>query len=339
MRWLMTALSLALMSEVKAEEAAPRLATPFAEEAYWAPAVAGREPGSLHGLINFNLTSQYITNNGLVMENQGLIGQPLLMLSTPLYADKTTWLSEATLTVGGWGSWHSHAGGKIPAHWREADVFGGLTFTVARDWKLSAFYSAYVSPNASFNTAWELALTLSYDDSRWLGKFALHPFLEFRRQTEGAITVAFRPDLADESYCFKFGINPSHQFSGFKLELPAFVTWVPNGFYQQSVIETRHITYYGYDYKRFRYYPIDYAYQVQDGKRASSGVGYFSTALKATIPIPWLSNERTATSVYGAVQYYRLVNAGLLDGNQYLGASGRRERDLVQFHVGVNVTF
>ena len=114
---------------------------------------------------------------------------------------------------------------------------------------------------------------------------------------------------------------------------------MPNGFYQQSTVETRHITYYGYDYRRLRYYPIDYSYQVRDGKRAAGGVGYFSTALKATVPLPFLSNAHTATSVYAAAQYYRLVNAGLLDGNQFLGASSKRERDLVQFHFGLTVTF
>ena len=322
-----------------ASDLPPKLATPFAEEATWAPVFAGPEPGSIHGLINFNLTNRYITNNGLQIENQGLIAQPLMILSSPVYSDRTSWINDVTFSLGGWSTWHSHSGGTPTAHWRETDFFGGLTVSFAEDWKLSAFYSAYVCPNAAFNTAWEMACTLSYDDSRMLGRFALHPFLEFRRQTEGQITVAFRRDLADESYCFKLGVNPSHQFDGFKLEMPAFFTLVPEGFYQQSVVETRHITYYGYDYRRFRYYPIDYRYTVQDGKRAAGGVGYLSAALKATVPLPFLSRTGVSTSLYGAVQYYRMVNAGLLDGNQVLGASGRRDRDLVQFYFGFNVAF
>ena len=45
------------------------------------------------------------------------------------------------------------------------------------------------------------------------------------------------------------------------------------------------------------------------------------------------------TTAYAAVQYYRLVNPGLLDTNQVLGATSARDADLLQFHVGLNVAF
>ncbi len=341
MKGLLTVLALVLVSRafLRAEDNPPRLATPFAEEASWAPVMGGPQPGSLSGLINFNFTNRYVTNHGLQIENQGLGAQPLLLLSTPLYVDHTAWLSNVTFTAGGWSTWHSHEGGTPAAHWRELDLFGGLTFTLARDWKLTAFYTHYLSPNSAFHNAWEMALALSYDDSRLLGPFALHPFVEFRSQSEGNTTVVFNPALARSSYVFKLGINPSCQIGPVKVELPAFFTLVPDGFYQRSNLETRHITYYGYDYTHFRYYPIDYAYQVQTGRPAGGGIGYFTAALKATVPVPCLSNSHVTTSVYGAVQYYRMVNAGLLDGNQVLGAASARESDLAQFHLGINVSF
>ena len=338
MKPLLTALTLAAFGSLLAEEPAP-LGTPFTEEAYWAPVMNYPRPGSLHGALSTNVTNHYLTGHGLHLENQGAMVQPLLTLTTPLYADPTEWLSSATLTLGGWGSWHSHEGGEVPGHWREVDVFGGLTLTLAQDWKLSAFYSAYLSQTQSYPTAWELAVALAYDDTALLGAFALHPFIEFKRQTEGSITVAFVPELADESYSFRVGIAPQHQFEHFKLELPAFITLVPEGFYQRGTKRTERIRYYGYDWTRFRYYPIDYYYQVYDGQPAEAGIGYFSAALKATVPLEFMSTKEVRTTFYAAVQYYRLVNDGLLEGNEALQVASGREEDIVQFHVGLSVVF
>ncbi len=314
-------------------------ATPFTEEAYWAPVANYPRPGDIHGVLNINLTDHYLTSHALHQENQGVMVQPLLLLTTPLYADRMTWLSDLTLTLGGWGSYHTHEGGDVPAHWREADLISGLTATFARDIKLSAFYSAYLSQTQSYDTAWELAVALSYDDTALLGDFALHPFVEYRQQTEGRIVVDFVPDLLNESHSFKLGITPQHQFKHVKLELPTYVTLVPKGFYQRSTQKTVHERYYGYDYTRYRYYPIDYYYPVYDGQPAKGGIGYFSTALKASVPLKFMSTDKIACSLYGAVQYYRLVNEGLLDGNVALDAAGKRERDILQFHLGLTMAF
>ena len=110
---------------------------------------------------------------------------------------------------------------------------------------------------------------------------------------------------------FKCGIAPAHLFrSGIKLELPVFAALVPGGFYQHS-----------------------------DGTSAAGGLAFASSALKVSMPVRALSTAHSTASVYAATQYYRLVNTGLLDTNQLLGNSTHRERDLLQFHVGMTVAF
>ena len=293
-----------------AAEPAPVAGTPFAEESYWAPVLTYPRPGSLHGLFNLNATNQDVTPHGLLLENQGLMLQPLLVLFTPLYADPTQWLTSLTISAGAWASWHSREGGTQPAHWREVDGFAGLTAVLDRHWQLSAFGSTYLSQTGSYPTAWDGALALTYDDTSLLGGAALHPFVELRRQLHGSTTMAFVAANAAESFSWRLGFIPQHQFAHCKLEFPAFLTLVPAGFFQDS-----------------------------SGQPAAAGIGFVSSAAKVTVPVACLSSSTIGTSVYASAQYYRIANPGLLDVNQALGASSRRNKDLLQLHLGMSVNF
>ncbi len=314
-----------------AAELVKRLGTPFDEEAFWSPVLVQAAPGRLHGLINLELSNAYVTTHGLLVENQGVVFQPLLSLSADLYLRPAEFLSGVTATVGGWSSVHSRESGKQPGHWNEGDLFGGLTLAFARDWRLSAFYERYYSQTDSYPETAEVALTLSYDDTRALGLFALHPYVTLTPQVENKTSVTFRADKIHRSYEWRLGVTPAYQFQQIplKLELPTFFTLVPNDYYQRSTLETRHLEIFG----------IDYPYQVYNGAGGGNGVGYFTTALRASVPLKFMPRQTGFWNVYAAVQYYRFVNAGLLDNNQVLGADAQRERNLVQFHAGLSISF
>ncbi len=283
---------------------------PFAQEAYWAPVVGYPRPGSLHAVFNLDCTDQDVTPHGLILENQGVIVQPLLLFYTPLHADPADWLGNVTFTAGGWGNWHSRPGGKDPGNWREVDIFSGLTCIVERDWQLTSFCSAYLSQTHSYPTAWDCALAVTYDDTRLLGSAAMHPFVEYRPQIHGSTTAVIDPENAGKTYSFRLGIIPQHQFGPLRLEMPAFLTWVPEGFYQDNA-----------------------------GRPAAGGIGFMSAALKLSMPLEYLSTKNTSTTLYAAAQYYRIVNGGLLDTNEVLGTSARREHDILQFHLGIRSAF
>lgn len=307
---LLLVLAFAQPALLRAEQSAAMTGVPFSQESYWAPVMAYPRPGSLHAVFNLDFTNQDVTPHGMLLENQGLIIQPLLMFYTPLLADPAEWLGNVTFSAGGWGNWHSHPGGKVPANWREVDLFGGLTCTIERDWQFTAFCSAYRSQTQSYPAAWDCALALTCDDTWLLGAAALHPFLEYRPQIHGTTTVVIDPESAGESYSFRMGIVPQHQFGRIKLELPAFLTLVPQGFYQDS-----------------------------SGRPAAGGLGFMSAALKLSVPLQCLSTRDVSTTLYTAAQYYRIVNDGLLDTNEVLGAASGREQNIVQFHLGMRVAF
>ena len=302
-------------------------ATPLAAESYWAPVLnLYPRPGSLHGVANVDLTDSFITANGLLLENQGLIVQPMLTLNTPLYSDPTHWLQSVALTLGGWSSWDSHEGGEVPGNWREVDLLAGLTVAVERIWKFTAFHTTYLSQTDSFPTASDLALALTCDDTEWLGSAALHPFVEFKWQTAGSTTLPYADAETDGGSMLRAGIVPQRQFGRFKLELPVYFTLVSDGFYQGS--ETVRDS--GYDGS-----PV----AGLGWRPEPDGVGFLSAALKLSLPLERLSFGSVRTTAYAAVQYYHLVNEGLLDTNQVLGATAARDADLLQFHVGLNVAF
>ncbi len=283
---------------------------PFTQEAYWAPVVGYPHPGSLHAVFNLDFTNQDVTQHGLLLENRGLIIQPLMVFYTPLHADPADWLGNVTFSAGCWGDWHSRPGGKEPANWREVDLFAGLTSVIEGNWQLTSFCSEYLSQTHAYPAAWDCALALTYDDTGLSGAAALHPFVEYRPQIHGSTTVAIAAGNAPESYSLRLGITPQHQFGPLKLELPAFLTLVPEGFYQDS-----------------------------GGQPAAGGIGFMSAALKLTLPLQCLSTKSVSTTFYAAAQYYRIVNGGLLDTNELLGTAPRREQDILQFHLGLHATF
>lgn len=305
---------------------APRAGTPFAEESYWAPALNYSRPGTLHGVANLNLTDRFVTANGLLLENQGVMLQPALLLNAPLFADPTRWFNAATLTLGGWSSWDSHSGGEVPAHWREVDLLAGLVLALDSNWKFSTFFTTYLSQTDSFPNASDLALALTYDDTQWLGHAALHPFIELKFQTDGNTNLPYADATAEEGSMLRLGIIPQRQFGHFKLELPVFLSLVSDGFYQQSSTVRES----GYNGSSV----ADLGWQSAPG-----GIGFLSAAAKLSLPLERLSTPTLHTSAYAAVQYYRLIHDGLLDTNQVLGASNGRQADVIQLHFGLNLSF
>jgi|GEM_PF-695305 len=312
-------------------DAAKKLGTPFAEQAYWEPVFFPREHSRFHWYLDLDFSTHYITSRGLNIENQGVVFQPLLVLSWDAYHRETGFLNDATLSFSLWNSFHSRYSGREPGRWNETDATAALSLTFAHDWKLSAAYSGYFSQTQTFDTAWNLDVALSYDDTKLLGRFALHPYIQYSRETEGKTTVVFRPDRTDESYALQFGIDPGYQFTSIplKVDFPTFITWVPDNYYQRSTLETKHYQFFGYTYR----------YQVYDGAGGGSGPGFFSTAARFTLPLKCIPPKAGQWTLYASAQYYRFINDGLLDGNQFLSATTKRQRDLVQFHAGISIYY
>lgn len=264
----------------------------------------------VHFLLQLDFSDHYITPRGLNVENQGLIFQPLLLSFWSLYSNKENFINDVSLTAGVWSSFHSRKSGAEPGHWNEFDPILGLTFGLGEYVKFETNYTAFDSKVDSYETSHHLELKLKLDDSKWLGSFALNPYVAFWKELDNKATVVFDPSTSDESYYFTVGINPAVKLGPVKLEFPTYINIVDDEFYQRM-----------------------------DGSDGGDGIGVFGTEIKASIPLTFVPKEYGFWTAYAGIKYYHLSNSGLLDGNQVLGADGDRKKDLVQFHGGLSIFF
>jgi len=110
------------------------------------------------------------------------------------YADLGVTLTDTvSLNFGSWNSLHSETG---TGTFYEADYYASMSFT-AGNWGPGVLYTAYTSPNDSFDTVHELAFSLGYDDSA--SEFALSP----------SVMAAFGLNEGYRTSYMQFGIGPS----------------------------------------------------------------------------------------------------------------------------------
>lgn len=264
---------------------------------------------SIHALLQLDFSDHYITPRGLNVENEGMVFQPLFLVFWDLYNDKNSLIQDVTLTTGVWSSFHTRASGADPGHWNEFDPIAGLAFKFADNFKLDLNYTAFDSMVDSYPTSSHLEVKLSYDDSKALGAFALHPFVAYWQELNYKATVAFNPKTSEESSYFTIGINPGFKIGSVKFELPTYINLVNDNFYQKF-----------------------------DGTGGGSGLAVFGTELKMSVPLTFIPKEMGFWSFYAGVKYYHLSNDGLRDGNSVLTANEHKD-DLVQFHGGISIFF
>jgi hypothetical protein len=180
-----------------------------------------KEPAPNTGRISLNAGVDFPTRyyfRGILQEDDGWIVQPYGDVTFKLY-ESTGPLSALNFTLGVWNSFHGGSTGADgaatvdPKAWYEADFFASLSTTLFEDFTAAVIYTAYMSPNDSFGTIQEVAVSLGYNDARWLGAFALNPTVlmafEVKNQADngshlgGVIQIGVAPGLTvfkDTSY-------------------------------------------------------------------------------------------------------------------------------------------
>jgi hypothetical protein len=277
-----------------------------------APAVEpAKPPLKLNMLLQLDVSDHYITPRGLNVENDGVIFQPLFLLFANLYSSESSFITDVSLTAGVWSSLHTEESGADPSHWNEFDPILGLTFKFADCLKLDTNYTAFKSMTDSYPMSHHMELKLTLDDSKWLGDFALNPFVAYWQELNDKATVVFDPTTSDESFYFTVGVNPTIKFDAVTLEFPTFMNIVADDFYQEF-----------------------------DGSGGGSGVAVISTGIKASVPLKFIPQEYGFWTWYAGVKYYHLDNDGLEDGNSVLTTSSENnDTNLVQFHTGLKIFF
>jgi len=259
------------------------------------------------GDIGFNVVSQYVTR-GLVLENQGFILQPYADLYFQLYKSDGP-LNKVVFGVSIWDSFHSRhtdkglasgSGKSSTPAWYENDFDFGLAFTFLKNFTLTPSYYSFLSPNDGFKTFQGLNVTLAYDDTDLLGKFALHPHLTYLRELENKAGNG-----TSKGNYYEIGIAPSAPLGPVTVSLPITGGFGSDNFYAKD-----------------------------------AGFGYVSVGVNASVPLKFIPACLGSWTANAGITYYYLGNGLYDFNTPETGGDIRHtNHNEVVYNGGVGLTF
>jgi hypothetical protein len=269
------------------------------------------EQPNIHGFFNSPFKTAYVTPRGLVVQNAGLVWQPVVGLVLPL-GDFGPF--KDTALIGGiWNSVNTAESGinEFTGAWNEMDVFVGLSAKVAKDFSLALTYGAWNSPPHNFHTEHNLDLKVAYDDSHFFGDsgFGFHPYVDLWWAISGDSTVILGKK-GDTGYV-ELGLAPTYTI---KATAPYPVTLTMPIYTQVG--------------------PRDY---WADHGLPGGNVGLVSASLNASVPLAFIPTRYGFWHADLGVNYYYLINDSLLMAGTI--ASGNDNRNVVVGSVGFGFNF
>jgi len=282
----------------------------------------------VHFLFKFEFASGYTTPRGMIVRDNGLTFQPLFLAFIDLY--RGNGFVNSVQAVGGvWNdigssiSEHAPFGSDPKTNWSETDPIGGLKVGFAKHFTLDVTYTAFIEYILDIPNSQHLETKLSFDDTDFLGPFALHPYLLFWQELDGKSTDADVPQAVlgpsrksgshpnpGSSFYFELGITPSYTFQNagnLKIEAPCRLLLPDSRFYGE---------YYG----------------------ESSTLGLVETGLKASVPLSFMPKGYGNWSAYAGFKYQYYNDNNLFHLNTF-NAPGESTRDNAVFYGGLSVFY
>lgn len=154
-----------------------------------APALAQEEASTgvfgvegLSASVSLDVVSQYFFR-GFELQDEGLIFQPGAELSMAVSDSEDV---DVSVYVGAWESIHSVPGAAAtdsPASWFESDLYGGVVITTGL-FEFGIGYTGYFYPSDALSEIHELTFSVGFDDSEYLGDYALSPYIMYALEIE-----------------------------------------------------------------------------------------------------------------------------------------------------------
>lgn len=260
-------------ADAPAAAAAPAEAPAPAAEA---PAVEPVNKGKVSLSLGVDFVTEYFFR-GIAQENQGIIVQPYATVGFKVFEAEKGPINGVTLSIGTWNSFHSGptgaegVGKSSPDAWYESDFLANVSVNLFKDWTWGLGYTAYASPNDSYNTVQEVSTSISYNDAELLGKFAMTP----------TFMVAFETEDEADAGNSMFGA-PGHTSSGIYAQLN-----LTPGF---TVIESK-------DYPIGVKFPmtlgvsLDDYYEDGNPDNSDCGFGFFDVGIEFNVPLSFIPKD------------------------------------------------
>lgn len=257
------------------------------------------ETPNIHGFVNVPFKTAYITPRGLVVENEGLVIQPIGGLVLPL--DETF-----TLIGGVWNSINTNQDDPEVGSYNEIDPFITLSAKLG-DFELSGTYVPFISPAGAFETEHNIEFALKYSD-KWFGDLTINPYAKFFWAVSGDSTVV--TGRRGDTFDVELGVNPSYTFGKDQqypvtVSVPTFITVGPENFWGGS-------------------------------DNGDGNFGVFSTGVNVSIPLAFVPGRFGKWHVGAGVSYYYLINDNLVTAAEIVGTGDDRSRFVGSVEIGLS---
>jgi hypothetical protein len=196
-----------------------------------------------------------------------------------------------SVNVGLWNSLHTgQAGSDGPSGklWYESDFYATFGLGFGKGTSLGVTYTAYTSPNASFNTVRELSFKFGLDDSGALGRLASRPYVIVARELDGQADGG-----AEEGTYLELGASPGVPWGRLTVNVPLRAGFSLGDYYEGAAGDER--------------------------------FGFFSVAGIVTVPLSNMPTRVGNWNMHGGVEYVRLgdMTAEILgDTSKVIGSIG-----------------
>jgi hypothetical protein len=265
------------------------------------------ESPNIHGFASITFGTAYVTPRGLVVENAGLVVQPVAGIVVPV--GDVGFMKNLAVIGGVWNSINTNQDDPNVGAWNEMDFFLSLTAGVAPGVTATLTYGAWNFPQSTINkpeTEHNIDLKIAYAD-KWFGPdFSINPYVDLFWAVAGSSTVV--QGATGQTGYAEIGIVPTFKFKG-PGDLPTMLVTVP------TYVSVGGSEYWG----------------------GESNFGVFSAGLNLSIPLNFVPGRYGSWHVDVGAQYYNFLNGTLLDSGTIL--SGNTDRNFVRGYVGVGMSF
>jgi len=195
---------------------------------------AAADRPAIHGFFDVPFKTAYITPRGLVVQDKGLVVQPVGGLIFDLYDATDGPVNNVSFIGGVWNSIDSAESNPAVGSYDESDPFGTVDSTLFKNFELSVTYVLFISPQDAYKTENNIETKFAYNDTDLLHDFALHPYMKYFYEVKGSSTVV--TGRAGGTYDIELGITPSYTYKGIEnypitFTFPALITVGPKSYW------------------------------------------------------------------------------------------------------------
>jgi hypothetical protein len=260
-------------------------------------------PGALTVTGTIDFLNQY-QFRGIRQNSTGIAVWPAVDLGLAAYSGEGG-LKSVGINFGTWNSLHTGdtgadtdetllgcACGKL---WYESDFYATLGLGFGGGVSFATTYTAYTSPNEGFTTVKEIMFKYALDDSGYLGKAAIKPYLAIAQEFDTEPGVGQADGGANAGTYMEIGFAPGYAASKASIAFPIKIGLSLSDYYENPLTG-------------------------EDSK-----FGYFSIAGIVTVPLGGTTSFGS-WNIHGGVEYQALGDTTKFfngdEGNQVIGSFG-----------------